>query len=54
MCLRVADEIHDDQEVIRESHLIDDTELIIQTLLLFSRGLRIALRNRRLAELSQV
>ena len=54
MCLRVADEVHDDQEVIRESHLIDDTEFIIQTLLLFSRGLRIALRDRRLAELSQV
>lgn len=54
MCLCVADEVHDDQEVIRESHLIDDTKFIIQTLLLFSRGLRIALRDRRLAELSQV
>ena len=52
--LRIADEVHDDQEIVGESHLIDDTELIVQPLLLFSRGMRITLRNRRLAEPPQI
>ena len=54
MCLGVADEIHDDQEIIRKPHLIDDAKLIVQPLLLFSRGLRIALRNGCLAELLKI
>src|SRR4029079_19214434 len=52
--LREVDEVPDDQEVVREAHLLDRLELEAEALLELGRGLAIALEQTLLAELDEV
>ena len=54
MGLGIMDEIHDDEEIVRKAHVLDDSQLIVQPFLLLSRRMGIPLRQRLLAELSKI
>ena len=52
--LGVVDEVHDNEEIVGEAHLIDDAQLIVQPFLLFPGGMGIALGDGPLAKLAEV
>ena len=52
--LREVDEVPDDQEVVREAHLLDRLELEAKALLQLRRRLAVALEQALLAELDEV
>ncbi len=54
MSLGVVDEVHDDEEIVREAHLIDDAQLIVQPFLLFSCRMGITLGDGLLAKLAEI
>ena len=51
---RIMDEIHDDEEIIGKSHVLNDAQFIVQPLLFLPRGVGIPLRQGGLAEFPEI